>query len=171
MAEASGEGKPRQEITISRDAGPTGQSAGNAREAGHRLPTQQELFERMRRVPKGEEPAYWPVCVMTELDYLTAPEEWPDSPLTEKWAPVRESFLRVKKAYEVLAYPHIQYEVSRENIEVELEMDRQIHGRDQLNLDGAEVRILGKLAATAEIPFDPQKKIIRLFRCSYFTIC
>src|SRR3712207_406992 len=100
MAETSGEGRPRQEITISRDAGPTGQGAGNAREAGSRLPTQQELFERMRRVPSGEEPAFWPVRVMSELEYLTDPGEQPDSPLTKQWAPVQESLRRVKRAYE-----------------------------------------------------------------------
>ena len=154
----AGKGKSRQQITISKDTGPTGNGAGNAREAGHKLPTQQELFERLRQVPSGEEPAFWPVRVMSELEYITSGEV-PDHPLEKQWAPMRESLKKVKRAYEVIAYPHVKYEGWRECIQAELGREREWQGRDQVELNDAELRIVGKLAATAKIPFDPQRRV------------
>ena len=115
-------------------------------------------FESLRKVPLGEEPAYWPVRVMVELDYLTCGDT-PDSRLTQEWAPFRRSMLRVKRAYEVLAYPHVKYEGHRYAMRSDLYRDYDHNDRDHITLDDAELPILKKLAVSADIPFDQQRRI------------
>jgi hypothetical protein len=114
-------------------------------------------FESLRKVPLGEEPAYWPVRVMVELDYLTCGDT-SDSRLTQQWAPFRQSMLRVKRAYEVLAYPHVKDDGHRYAMRSDLYRDYDHNDRDHIILEDAELTILKKLAVSADIPFDPQRR-------------
>ena len=148
----NGEGRTSREITLPKD---------NAREgAPNKNPLIPETsFEQLGRVPKTEDPAFWPVRVITELEYAINPGEMPNGPLVEKWKPFQDSLKRVKKAYEVLAYPHVRYEGWRDEIAADLKRDQKTYERDQVELDDAELAILKKLSTTAKIPFNPQKRI------------
>ena len=114
-------------------------------------------FESLRKVPLGEEPAYWPVRVMVELDYLTCGDT-PDSRLTQQWAPFRQSMLRVKRAYEVLAYPHVKGEGHRYAMRSDLYRDYDHNDRDRITLDDTELTVLKTFAVSADIPFDAQRR-------------
>jgi hypothetical protein len=76
-------------------------------------------------------------------------------------APMKETIRKVKTAYEILAYPHCKDWGRRDNIESELERDRQSFERDQVELNDEELRALSKLTAVRKIPFDPQKRIYK----------
>ena len=87
---------------------------------------------------------------------------------------------KIRTAYEVVAYPHIQKLPSetgksyrQELIEDELTADRQIHDRDRVELTQTELGILQRLCETPRyhlgkdgkqtlqpaIPFNPQQRI------------
>ena len=70
---------------------------------------------------------------------------------------MKETIRKVKTAYEILAYPHCKDWRRQDNIEAELERDRQSFERDEVELNDEELRALSKLTAARNIPFDPQK--------------
>lgn len=72
---------------------------------------------------------------------------------------MQETIQKVKTAYEILAYPHCKNWNRRSYIESDLEGDRQVHGRDQVELNDAELGMLSKLTAPRGLPFNPQKRI------------
>jgi hypothetical protein len=129
----------------------------------------QNLFGRLRDTPAGEDPAFWPIHVLNELNsYIdhreqlsNLPGDWDATPreTAETFAPIQENIRRVKTAYEILAYPHCKLEDRREEIEAELGKDHELTGRDQVELDDTELKILGKLSAVRNIPFSPDKRV------------
>ena len=109
------------------------------------LATGQDLFGKLSETPDGEDPAYWPVHVLNELNHHILNRDHPGNErpglwgissreIGERFAPLQEHIRNVKTAYEILAYPHCKYVGRRENIEDELARDQQSFARDQVEL-------------------------------------
>src|SRR4051812_28574136 len=114
MPADQGEGpRPGRELTFQQTPKPIEQR-GFTPEPGANTLTKQGIYEKLTRIPKGEDPAFWPVRVMSELLYVTDPNELPDHTLPKQWAPFRDSFSKVRMAYQVLAYKHTRSDLSRE---------------------------------------------------------
>jgi hypothetical protein len=134
------------------------------------LATAQDLFGKLSETPEGEDPAFWPVHVLNELNHHILNRDHPGNErpglwgissrqIGERFAPMQEHMQKVKTAYEILAYPHCKYAGRRENIEDELARDQQSFARDQVELSDDELQILRTLAAAKKLPVDPQKRI------------
>ena len=123
---------------------------------------EKNLFDKLSQTPAGEDPAYWPLPMLHELNYhIVTRHEMRSADaraIGERYAPMKESIRKVTKAYEILAYPHCKDWGSRENIEDELATDQVMFERDHVELDDAELKILSKLTAARKLPFDPQKR-------------
>jgi hypothetical protein len=126
-----------------------------------------DVFGKLSDPPR-EDPAFWPVKVLNELNYKIVNREDadPDVPggvfareMGERFAPMKEHIRRVKTAYEIFAYPHCKYQGSRELIESEFARDQQSFERDQVELNDVELAILNRLAAARKIPFNPEKRV------------
>jgi hypothetical protein len=128
-----------------------------------------DAFGRLSETPPREDPAFWPVKVLNELNYMIlerdhateGPNAWGVNPreLGERFAPYQEHIRKVKTAYEILAFPHCKYEGSRGVIEDELARDQRSFERDQVELNDAELAILSKLTAARNLPFNPEKRV------------
>ena len=129
-----------------------------------------DVFGSLSKTPPTEDPAFWPVRVLNELNTYIVDRDiaagdklsaWGVNAkeLGERFAPLREHIQKVKTAYEILAYPHCKYVGSRENISDELARDRQSNERDQVELNDAELAILSKLTAARKLPFNPEKRV------------
>jgi hypothetical protein len=128
-----------------------------------------DTFGKLSETPPTEDPAYWPVRVLNELNNFIVERDdasdtistWGVNPreLGERFAPYQEHIRNVKTAYEILAYPHCKYEGSRELIESELARDQGVFERDQVELNDAELAILSKLTAARNLPFNPEKRV------------
>lgn len=144
------------------------EQAGNhqGNEAGTQLVPfmEQDAFKKLSFTPNGEDPAFWPIRVLNEVSYyISVKDQFSNGTFTramgEKYAPLEETIQQVKTAYSILAYPHCQYEGWQYEIGRELEIDRQLRGRDQVELTDNELQILGQLTTTRKIPFNPEKRI------------
>jgi hypothetical protein len=128
---------------------------------------EQKLSDASTRTPAGEDPAYWPIPVLDEINYLIVNREnttqnssvAANSVIGERAAQMKETIRRVKTAYEILAYPHCKDKGRKECIEADLEGDRQMFARDQVELSNEELNMLAKLAGARNIPVVPDKKI------------
>ena len=129
-----------------------------------------DAFGRLSETPPKEDPAFWPIKVLNELNYMILerdhaterPNAWGANPreLGERFAPYQEHIRKVKTAYEILAFPYCKYEGSRVVIEDELARDqRAFYERDQVELNDAELAILSKLTAARNLPFNPEKRV------------
>ena len=128
-----------------------------------------DAFGKLSETPPREDPAFWPVRVLNELNYMIVerdhaiegPNVWGVNPreLGERFAPYKEHIRNVKTAYEILAYPHCKSAGSREVIEGELAQDQWSNERDQVELNDAELAILSRLAAAKNLPFNPEKRV------------
>jgi hypothetical protein len=124
---------------------------------------------QLSQTPAGEDPAYYPITVLNEFNYMIVNREeirnnpggGPYAEFGEHAAPMKETIRKVKTAYEILAHPHCKDWGRRDNIEDELERDRQSFERDEVELNDEELRALSKLTAARKIPFDPQKRIYK----------
>jgi hypothetical protein len=143
----------------------------DAEQIGGSVPTPfRDVFGRLSETPPREDPAFWPVRVLNELNYMIlerdhaatdTPHLWGVSAreMGERFAPFQEHIRNVKTAYEILAYPHCKSAGSREVIESELARDQHSFERDQVELNDAELAILNRLAAAKNIPFNPEKRV------------
>jgi len=129
-----------------------------------------DAFGQLSETPPTEDPAFWPVHVLNELNYMIVNREdaAPNTPniwgvsareVGERFAPYQEHIRNVKTAYEILAYPHCKYEGSRELIEGELARDQRSFERSQVELNDAELTILSRLTAAKNLPFNPEKRV------------
>ena len=128
-----------------------------------------DVFGRLSETPPIEDPAFWPIRVLNELNYMIVerehategPNVWGVNPreLGERFAPFKEHIRNIKTAYEILAYPHCKSQGSREVIEAELAQDQMSNERDQVELNDAELAILSKLTAAKNLPFNPEKRV------------
>jgi hypothetical protein len=131
-----------------------------------------DAFGKLTETPPTEDPAFWPVRVLSELNsYIVDRDHAAEDRLSawgvnarelgERFAPHQEHIRSVKTAYEILAYPHCKYEGSREVIATELAHDQQAHERNQVELNDAELAILSRLAAARKLPFNPQQRVYK----------
>jgi hypothetical protein len=129
-----------------------------------------DVFGKLSETPPTEDPAFWPVRVLNELNYMivnrddaapNTPNLWgvPAKEIGERFAPLQQHIRNVKTAYEILAYPHCRSAGSREVIEGELAQDQWANERDQVELSDPELAILSRLAAAKKLPFNPEKRI------------
>ncbi len=129
-----------------------------------------DVFGRLSETPPTEDPAFWPVRVLNELNYMIVNREdatpgalnvWgvPAREMGERFAPFKEHIRKVRTAYEILAYPHCKSQGSREVIEAQLAQDQMSNERDQVELNDAELAILSKLTAARNFPFNPEKRV------------
>ena len=127
-------------------------------------------FDKLSETPPTEDPAFWPVRVLNELNYMIVNRDeatpgvlnvWgvPAREVGERFAPFQEHIRNVKTAYEILAYPHCKSAGSREVIEGELAQNQHSTDRDRVELNDAELAILSHLAAAKNIPFNPEKRV------------
>ena len=96
--------------------------------------------------------------VLNELNYLIV-DRGPENSgaIGEKYAPLKETIHNVTTAYEILAYPRCKYIGSREIIEEQLRMKQEREEGESIELNDAELRVLGKLTTARKIPFNPDK--------------
>jgi hypothetical protein len=129
-----------------------------------------DVYGRLSETPPTEDPAFWPVRVLNELNHMivnrdvadaNTPNVWGVSAreVGERFAPMQQHIRNVKTAYEILAYPHCKSAGSREVIEAELAQDQRVNERDQVELNDPELAILSRLAAAKNIPFNPEKRV------------
>src|SRR5688500_12471992 len=129
-----------------------------------------DVFGKLSETPPSEDPAYWPVKVLNELNYMivnrddaapNTPNLWgvPAREIGERFAPFQQHIRNVKTAYEILAYPHCKYQGWRDLIEDELARDQRSFERDQVELSDPELAILSRLAVAKNIPFNPEKRV------------
>ena len=112
----------KQELVVS----PQGRQEGSP----PALSMDPEILRKLSYTPRGEDRAFWPIRVLNELeDYISIKDEPSASPITraigQKYAPYEESIHHVKTAYSILAHPRCQYEGWKEQIETQLELNRQ----------------------------------------------
>ena len=163
MSEA-GEGEKPQQTLTSQTSSPKESGGLQTERATEQLPApftkelDEKLFGRLSQTPSGEDPAFWPVRVLNELNYLILDRGPGNSgPIGEKFAPLKETVQNVTTAYEILAYPHCKYIGSREIIEEQLRM-KQRREIEAVELNDAEFSVLRKLAAARKIPINPEKR-------------
>jgi hypothetical protein len=136
------------------------------------LATSQDLFGKLSETPEGEDPAYWPIHVLNELNHHILNKDHPGNErpglwgissreIGERFAPMQDHIRKVKTAYEIIAYPHCKFVGRRENIEDELARDQQSNDQDQVELNDAELQILTKLASARKIPLNPDKHVYK----------
>ncbi len=166
MAEQDlGGASPQDKLTPQRTTQPDA-----ARAEGNVPGPFRDVFGKLSETPPSEDPAFWPVRVLNELNYMivnrddaapNTPNLWgvPAKEIGERFAPLQQHIRNVKTAYEILAYPHCKSQGSREVIEGELARDQQSFERNQVELNDAELAILSGLAAAKNIPFNPEKRV------------
>ena len=125
-----------------------------------------EILKKLSHTPEGEDPLFYPLYVLNEMLYHIATRTDPATAgsitraIGEKYAPYQASIRRVRTAYTILAYPHLTYyKPWQTHIEGELETDRQLAGRDQVELTDDERLALSRLATAKQLPFDSDKKV------------
>lgn len=69
----------------------------------------ERIFNTLHTTPQGEDPLFWPIHVMHELNRIIIDREDATNPqlaaLGEQWTPDQEAMRRVRTAYEIIAYP------------------------------------------------------------------
>jgi hypothetical protein len=168
MAEQDlGGASPQDKLTPQRTTQP------DAERTGANVPGPfRDVFGKLGETPSTEDPAYWPVKVLNELNYMILHRDeappgalgvWdvPAREVGERFAPYEEHIRKVKTAYEILAFPHCKYQGSRDLIDDELSRDQRAFERDQVELNDPELAILSHLAAAKNIPFNPEKPVYR----------
>jgi hypothetical protein len=130
------------------------------------------FFGQLSETPSGEDPAYWPINVLNELNAKIIDKEMADTgflnelgvkhrTIGERFAPLQEHIQKVTTAYKILAYPHVKLDLSRERIEEQLRAEQRRLEREQVELSDVELQILNKLTAARKLPFDPDKRIYK----------
>jgi hypothetical protein len=117
--------------------------------------------------PSGEDPAYYPVVLLNELnDFIVNRDEIKNNPgsgqyaaIGEQWAPMKETLRIIKTAYEIIAYPFCREEGRRYAIESELGRDQHSFDRRSVELNDTELGMLRKLAAARGLPCDSEKRV------------
>jgi hypothetical protein len=106
--------------------------------------------------PSGEDPAYYPVVLLNELNYfIVNREDIKNNPgggkyaaIGEHWAPMKDTLRKIKTAYEIIAYPFCRQEGRRFGIESELALDQQSFDRRSVELNEEELGMLNNVSST-----------------------
>jgi hypothetical protein len=134
------------------------------------------LIQKSSLSPAGQDPAFWPIMMLDELNELIINKEYirdkAKHALAKKIAPMKETIRKVEKAYSIIAYPYCKQKGPRDLIETWLESDQEAYGRDSVELNDIELDIVRKLCETPRyslhgstkmlqpiIPIDPQKRV------------
>jgi hypothetical protein len=149
-------GRPNQEVITQGKANQAEQQGAHGEAAANKSLAEQDTFypafwerfvEKSSVVPLGEDPVLWPVHMLIEFNLLEPQrgdiQNLAKADLAEKLAPIQDSIRRMRMAYQVIAYPHCQDWGSREFIEGDLKLDREVHERDKVALNEAEIEIVG----------------------------
>src|SRR4051812_16191675 len=120
--------------------------------------------------PKGENPASYPLSVLSEAQYLAGMKDFktgPEKDLGNRLAPHRKMLQNVEMAYQIITYPILQDTVygsaTRELIRdaqtnPNIDIEEYPH-RKPVALSLAERKLLGMLTQDRELPFDPKKEV------------
>ena len=162
-----GEGGSPKELSPQRATNPAGE---RATPNPFPLVMERTVFDKLSAPEEGWEPTYWPIHLMGQLEHDLEMKAFRERriKLGEK-APETKSVEKVRMAYEIIAYPHL------ENPDIKLELNDTIRDalehpgvnpeefpqRAPITLNDAEVRTLGKLTQAMELPFDPDKCVYR----------
>jgi hypothetical protein len=124
-------------------------------------------------MPKGEDPTWYPLDVMHELQgHLDrkAQQSGQDTARAEKFASWKESIQKLQMAYEIIAFPHFE-ELTRGYAVMELAWDSLQKGPNNApgELNDEERSILGRLTVARGLPFDPEKRAYRY--AELYTLC
>jgi hypothetical protein len=127
---------------------------------------QKGLFKKSF-TPNGEDPAYYPVILLNELNYFIVNREdiknnhggGQYAEIGEHWAPMKETLRKIKTAYEIIAHPFCREEGRRYAIESELERDQNSFDRRSVELNEEELGMLSKLATARGLPCIPEKRV------------
>jgi hypothetical protein len=127
-----------------------------------------DVFGKLSETPPTEDPAFWPIRVLNELNSFIVDRDYASNTLNswgvnprelgERFAPYQEHIRNVKRAYEILAYPYCKYEGSRVVIDA---TDQHFNERDQIELSDAEATNLSGLTAARKIPFNPEQRVFQ----------
>jgi len=120
--------------------------------------------------PKGENPASYPLAVLSEAQYLAGMKDFktgPEKDLGERLAPHRKMLKNVEMAYQIITYPILE-DTEYGSATRELIRDAQTRPNVDINehphrkpiaLSLAERKLLGMLTEDRGLPFDPKKEV------------
>lgn len=116
----------------------------------------QNVIDTSSNVPQGEEPAWWPIRVLYELDDLITYRNISilssrKAELAAKLAPIHDSIRKIKTAYSIIAYPHSRLMQSAISSQVAHDQrNLQIDGtpRSAFELNDTELGVLRRLCDT-----------------------
>lgn len=116
----------------------------------------QNVVETATTIPQGEDPAYWPIRVLLELDELVRyrkPSTYSagKAALAETLAPIHQTIRNIKTAYSIAAYPHCKSTTRTVSALVNLDqrsLATEGSPRTQFELNDAELTILHSLCQT-----------------------
>ena len=125
----------------------------------------ERVVEQSSVAPQGQDPAYWPSRVLFEFDALASGDrayikDKAKYELAGKLAPIKDSIKKVRTAYQIVAYPACTSENMREAIEGEIQMDQEIHERDQVELGSGEAEILRQLCEAPRYALYNDQKVL-----------
>jgi hypothetical protein len=115
--------------------------------------------------PKGEDPTWYPLDVLHELQGdldRKAQQAGQDTARAEKFASWKKSVQNLQMAYEIIAFPHFD-EMTRGYAVMELAWDSMQKGPNNApgELNDEERSMLGRLTLARGLPFDPGKQTYR----------
>lgn len=123
------------------------------------------------RTPKGEDPTWYPIQVMSEMQHdlaMRAYRNTQDKTLAEKLTAWKESIGKVEMAYEISAFPRLERDYSLEvrdkirDAQEHPNTDAQEYPhRAPIKLNSEELSTLGKIARARGLSFDAEKRIYR----------
>ena len=130
----------------------------------------QEVIDKLNPASSAEAKASQSIEIMSNLQYLIAMRQYKtgqDKAVGEKLAPYKNSIQRLGMAYDIIAYPLLEEtgdglairEAVRDAQESPNKNTQEYPHRTPFKLNEEEVEILGQLARTTGLPFDPKKQV------------
>lgn len=138
----------------------------------------EKLIEKSTISPSGEDPAFWPINMLSDFNYLVLNRAYTTdarrATLADRLAPIHGSIRNVTVAYAIAAYPQFKNGDRRDLIRDMLEADSQLFNRDAVALNSTELEVVQALCVTPRyelrqdsetlqpsIPLDPKKRVFR----------
>jgi hypothetical protein len=114
------------------------------------------VIEKSSNVPPGENPAWWPIRVLNELDELVTYRDISilsprKAELADKLGPIQDSLRKIKTAFSIIAHPHCTpYQRAVSELVAHDQRALQYEGtpRTQFELNDTELSIVRKLCET-----------------------
>jgi len=122
--------------------------------------------------PKGEDPTWYPLEVMHELQGRLdskAQQAGQDTARAEKLDSWKNGIQKLQMAYEIIAFPYFD-NITRGHAEIELVWDALKGDHNApIELNDEERSILGRLTLARGLPFDLEKRAYRY--SELYTLC